>query len=150
MQRKALMQYKKSRVNTRSRGRILLMLYDGAIRFLEQAKVAMDQNRPDLRGERISKTHAIVSELIVTLDHDVAPELCENLEKLYIFMLDQLLAANRHNDKERLDTVIELLIGLRDSWRVAVKEAEGKKSPSSNPSYGAASNNAPRSVAISG
>jgi flagellar protein FliS len=129
MPRNALIQYKKTSINTRSRGRILLMLYDGAIRFLEQARVAIDQKRPDLRGERISRAHAIISELNLTLDHEVAPELCANLERLYLYMLNQITDANRTSDPQKLDLVIELLKDLRGAWQEAVQQAENGAAP---------------------
>ncbi len=125
MPRNALIQYKKTSINTRSRGKVLLMLYDGAIRFLEQARVAIEQNRPDLRGERISKAHAVVSELNLTLDHDVAPDLCANLERLYLYMLNQITEANRTNDASKLELVIELLGDLRGAWQQAVQDSDG-------------------------
>jgi flagellar secretion chaperone FliS len=125
MQRKAVAQYKKSSVSTSSRGRTLLMLYDGCIRFLDQAIVAIEKGDGATRGNRINRAHAIISELRSTLNHDVAPELCENLEGLYSFMLAQLTDANRLNDVDRLDVVIELMDGLRQSWRQAVAETEG-------------------------
>ncbi len=127
--RKALVQYRKTANAANSRGQILLKLYDGAIRFLEQAKVAMAQNRPDLKGTRISKAHAIISELNATLNHDISPELCANLSSLYRFMLDQLTEANRLNSPEPLDVTIELLDSLRGAWREAVKTAEGSGAP---------------------
>jgi len=120
MSRNALNKYKQASVNTKSRGRILLMLYDGAIRFLEQAKLAMKQGKPNIKGEKISRAHAIISELNVSLDHGVASELCANLEALYMFMLDQLSQANKANDTAPVDVVIELLDGLRASWRQVV------------------------------
>jgi flagellar protein FliS len=129
MPRNALIQYKKTSINTRSRGRILLMLYDGAIRFLEQARVAIDQKRPDLRGERISRAHAIISELNLTLDHEVAPELCANLERLYLYMLNQITDANRTSDAQKLDLVIDLLKDLRGAWQEAVQQADNGAAP---------------------
>lgn len=120
MSRNALNKYKQASVNTKSRGRILLMLYDGAIRFLEQAKLAMDRGQPSVKGEKISRAHAIISELNVSLDHSVATELCGNLEALYMFMLDQLSEANKNNNVDNINVVIELLDGLRDSWRQVV------------------------------
>lgn len=126
MSRKAVAQYKKSSVSTASRGRTLLMLYDGCIRFLEQAISAIEAGDVARRGNRINRAHAIISELKCTLNHDVAPELCQNLEALYSFMLDQLTEANRQNDPDTLDVVIELMDGLRESWRKAVAESEGR------------------------
>lgn len=125
MQRKAVAQYKKSSVSTASRGRTLLMLYDGCIRFLEQAITAIESGDVATRGNRINRAHAIISELKCTLNHDVAPELCDNLEALYAFMLDQLTTANCNNDADPLDVVVELMEGLRESWRQAVAQTEG-------------------------
>ena len=125
MQRKAVAQYKKSSVSTASRGRTLLMLYDGCIRFLEQAITAIESGDVATRGNRINRAHAIISELKCTLNHDVAPELCDNLEALYAFMLDQLTRANLNNDVEPVDVVLELMDGLRATWRDAVAQTEG-------------------------
>ena len=126
MQKKALTQYKKSKVSTTSRGRTLLMLYDGCIRFLEQARSAIDSGDTAARGNRINRAHAIVSELKSTLNHDVAPELCDNLDALYAFMLRELTDANRNSDVHKLDVVINLLDTLRAGWREAVAESEGR------------------------
>ena len=122
MNRKALLQYKKTSVGTISRERILLMLYDGAIRFLEQAKRAVEQGQAQTKGEKISRAHAIISELNATLNHDVAPELCNNLQSLYFFIFEQLNFANLNNDIPALNTSIELLDQLRGAWREAVKQ----------------------------
>ncbi len=123
--RNALTQYKKTATSTNSRGQILLMLYDGAIRALEQARVAIEQRRPDLKGARLSRAHAVISELDVTLDHEAAPEMCQNLSALYRFMLDQITDANRRNQAEPLAVVIEILTDLRQSWALAVEQVEG-------------------------
>ena len=133
MNRKALLQYKKTSVATTSRERILLMLYDGAIRFMEQAKIAIDGGQVQLKGEKISRAHAIVSELNATLNHDVAPELCTNLQSLYIFIFDQHNLANLNNDKGALDVAIEILDDLRGAWREAVKIQSATKPKTSRP-----------------
>ena len=132
MNRKALLQYKKTSVSTTSRERILLMLYDGAIRFLEQAKLAIDNGQTQVKGEKISRAHAIISELNATLNHEIAPELCKNLQSLYIFIFDQLNLANLNNDKGAIDVSIEILDDLRGAWREAVKiqNASKPQSPS--------------------
>lgn len=144
--RKAVIQYKKASTQTTSRGKLLLMLYDGAIRFLEQACVAIDDKRPDLRGSRISKAHAIISELNATLNHKVAPELCERLAALYRFMLDELVQANRHNDPKKIKTVIELLADLREGWRGAVLADDGAAVASEAPATTSMKINQPDSL----
>ena len=125
MQKNAVHQYKKSSVSTTSRGRTLLMLYDGCIRFLEQARTAIEKGDVAQRGNRLNRAHAIISELKSTLNHDVAPELCENLDALYAFMLRELTDANRRSDLRKLDVVTELMKTLREGWRDAVAQTDG-------------------------
>ncbi|MEL6180812.1 MAG: flagellar export chaperone FliS [Myxococcota bacterium] len=133
MNRKALLQYKKTRVSTTSRERILLMLYDGAIRFVEQARRAIEEGQAHIKGEKISRAHAIISELNSTLNHEAAPELCDNLQALYIFMLEKLTQANRNNDVEALAVVTDLLNTLRDGWQEVVQQQQQKQTSSGKP-----------------
>ena len=107
-------------------GQILLMLYDGAIRFLREAKSAEESNRKDIRTARIHRSQAIISELRATLQHDTAPELCQQLDSLYCFMIDQLRIANESNNIAPVDVVINILDDLRSAWRHAVHETDIK------------------------
>ena len=91
-------QYQKTAVTTASREKILLMLYEGAIRFVKQAKVAMDQKKIAEKGKFISKATAILSELMATLDFKVGGELAVDLENLYVFMIDKLIEGNISNN----------------------------------------------------
>jgi flagellar protein FliS len=112
--------------NLEAGGQILLMLYDGAIRFLNEAKEAQESNRTDIRTARIHRSQAIISELRATLQHETAPELCQQLDALYCFMIDQLRLANESNAIAPIDVVINLLDDLRSAWRHAVHETEGE------------------------
>ena len=123
--------YRKVRVQTSDPGQILLMLYDGAIRFCGNAKEAMEEMNIAKKGEFISKTYAILIELQATLNHDVAPELCQNLSSLYQFMMEQLVNANINNEPKDLDSVVELLGTLRDGWQRAVDESNKPQSVTS-------------------
>ena len=113
--------YRKVQVQTSDRGNVLLMLYDGAIRFCNSAKEGFEEKDLAKKGEFISKVYAILIELDATLNHDVAPELCQNLSNLYQYMMEKLIKANVHNDPESLATVIDLLSTLREGWRKAVQ-----------------------------
>jgi len=112
--------------NLEAGGQILLMLYDGAIRFLHEAKAAHESNRIDIRTARIHRSQAIISELRATLQHETAPELCQQLDALYCFMIDQLRLANESNNTAPIDVVINILDDLRSAWRHAVHETEGE------------------------
>jgi flagellar secretion chaperone FliS len=112
--------------NLEAGGQILLMLYDGAIRFLQEAKTAQRSNRIDIRTARVHRSQAIISELRATLQHETAPELCQQLDALYCFMIDQLRVANETSSIAPIDVVINILDDLRSAWRHAVHESEGE------------------------
>ena len=115
-------QYKQTSIKTASRGQILIMLYEGAIRNVRKAADCIDKKDIAGKGMAIGKAHDIISELQATLDFSVGGDIAKNLESLYIFMLEQLLKANIENKKEYLQSVEKLLRNLLDAWRVAVDQ----------------------------
>jgi flagellar protein FliS len=128
-------QYQKTQVVTASREKILLMLYEGAIRFTKQARVAMADNKIAEKGKAISRATAILSELMATLDFKVGGQLAQDLENLYIFMIDKLIEANIHNKTECLDDVERLLNTLYSAWKDVVENPrpDGVPSPTLQP-----------------
>ncbi|NOY92526.1 MAG: flagellar export chaperone FliS [Deltaproteobacteria bacterium] len=122
----ALSQYRSARTQTASPVRVLVQLYDGALRFLQEAKSAIPEKDMAKKGVAISKAYAIVAELGATLDSDKAPELCEQLSGLYDFALHEITQANISNDAARLDGPISVLSELRDAW---AQIADGKVAP---------------------
>lgn len=115
--------YKKNKVLLSSPGEILLALYDGAIRFCKQARIAIEQDNPAQKGQKIGSVMAILTELSATLDHDRAPELCENLSRLYDYLIDRLQEASSNMDVGPLDEVTTHLEKLRETWGEAVRLA---------------------------
>ncbi|MEI6397225.1 MAG: flagellar export chaperone FliS [Pseudomonadota bacterium] len=128
-------QYQKTQVVTASREKILLMLYEGAIRFTKQARAAMNDKKIADKGKAISKATAIISELMATLDFKVGGQLAQDLENLYIFMIDKLIEANVYNKIECLDDVERLLNTLYSAWKDVIEHprADGVPSPSLQP-----------------
>ncbi len=112
--------YLQNQILTASPERILIMLYDGAIRFTRQAIVGIEENRPSLKLEGISRTLAIVAEFANTLDHELGGEFAENLDGLYHFMMRELTEA-RKGDASKLRTVEGLLLDLRETWVEAIE-----------------------------
>lgn len=117
--------YKAVKTRTASPGQVLLMLYDGAIRFAKQAREAIVAGDPALKGRHIHRTMAIIDEFIAALDHEAAPEFCANIEQLYLYLNDRLLYANAHMDIAAVDEVIDHLVKLRDAWEQAVAQVGG-------------------------
>ena len=91
--------YQKTKVTTASREKVLLMLYEGAIRFTKLARTAMNDKKIADKGRYISKATAILSELMATLDHKVGGDLAQDLENLYVFMIDKLIEGNINERK---------------------------------------------------
>jgi flagellar protein FliS len=114
--------YLTSKVMTADPGQLLLMLYDGAIRFNDKAVRALTDSKPLEAIEPLGRTLAIVQELHNTLDTARAPELCANLERLYIFLQDQILQAQSHKDPARLEAVGRILRDLREGWSQAIQQ----------------------------
>lgn len=112
--------YKKDAVQTASPGRLVLMLYDGALKFLNHAQEGFKMDKLPDRNEIINnnliKTQNILSELQSSLDMNVAGEFPRTMFRLYDFMIRQLQQANIRKDPEPVSVVWRLLKDLRDGW----------------------------------
>ena len=115
----AAARYRGVQVVTCSPLQLLVMLFDGAIRFIGEAEAAMGARDPRRAGERIGKAHAILAELASTLDRSQAPELSDNLLNIYSFCMGHLLEANLHQDPRRLAEVVVALTPLREAFSAA-------------------------------
>ena len=109
-------QYRSARVETASPVGVLIQLYDGAIRFLREAAKHMIESDVANKGVKLSKAHRIVTELQATLDKEQAPELCDQLDSLYDFVLHQITEANVKNDPTMVEPAINVLTTLRGAW----------------------------------
>lgn len=114
-------QYLESQVNSASPEQLLLMFYDGAIRFNAMAVQSITNEDIEKRNYYINKTTAIISELAATLDHNVGAVIADDLDALYNYMLKELMSANVNNDPEPLMRVDTMLRELRQTWGEAVE-----------------------------
>ena len=114
--------YQNNAVTTANPQELTLMLYDGALKFMRLAKLAIDQGNPDLKNINIQKTQAIFQELRLTLNKDIA--ISANLDLLYDYMWRRLVDANVKNDTTILDEVLDFTTELRDTWKEAMKLAK--------------------------
>ena len=103
-------QYRTARVQTASPVGVLVQLYDGAIRFLREAAQHMESGDIAQKGVKLSKAHRIVSELQATLDREKAPELCDQLDSLYDFVLHQIVEANLKNKMELVEPAVNVML----------------------------------------
>lgn len=122
--------YKKTSVLSASREQILLMLYEAAIKFTKLAIIAVEQKKIADRGQNILRAFDIIVELHATLDHKVGGDLANQLEQLYLFMMDQYTKANLKGEVEPLKANLKVLENLYDGWKQAIdkmkKENEQK------------------------
>ncbi|MFO0714195.1 MAG: flagellar export chaperone FliS [Sandaracinus sp.] len=112
----AAIQYQQTRVSTASPVQVVISLYEGAIRFLKEAILAQGAHELGRRGVALSRAHAIVTELRVTLDHDRAPELSAQLDGLYDFVIDRINAATRGGDAALVEPALRVLTSLHSAW----------------------------------
>ena len=120
-------QYLANTVLSASPEQLMLMLYDGAGRFLAQAIQAIEEGQVDKRAHFINKASAIVSEFAATLDRSQDATLADDLTALYGYMLRQLMQANLKNDVEPLVEVKGLLAELRTAWAQAIEISKEEK-----------------------
>ena len=120
-------QYLANTVLSASPEQLMLMLYDGAGRFLAQAIQAIEDGRIEQRTNCINKASAIVAEFAATLDRSQAPVLADDLTALYAYMLQRMMQANLKNDAEPLVEVKGLLADLRATWAQAIEINRAEK-----------------------
>ena len=117
--------YKKASVNTLDQNKLIIMLYDGAIKNANFAVQYMESGEIEKVHDSLIKTKNIVTELLATLNMEQGGEIAKNLKSLYSYMFSLLIEANMEKKSEPVLTVIDLLKELRGAW-VQIKE---KKKP---------------------
>ncbi len=128
--------YQSVQVTTTDRGRLLLMMYEGAIKFLKQSKMGLEENDIPKFCRFLSKGQAIIAELMNTLDFEKGGTIARDLDRLYDFMLFYLTEANLHRDAQRVSKVIGLLDIIYSAYKEIIegqKKADQAQSLSNNP-----------------
>ena len=126
MNTRATQAYMQTNVGTADQGRLLLMLYDGALKFLQQAREKMLEKDYAAKGILISKVIDIVNELS-SLNMERGGDLAVNLSNLYFLCTARLLEANLKMSVERLDSVSQILSGLRSAYAQIIDKPEAKQ-----------------------
>ncbi len=109
--------YQDNTVTTQSKGRLIVMLYDGAIKFMKLAVRELETNNYEEKGHYINKAQDIINELNAVLDTDAGGEIAANLRKLYCFMSNRLSQANVKSDPQMIRDVIKLMEELNQGWK---------------------------------
>lgn len=122
-----LKQYQKNEVETASPEKILILLYDGAIQFLNKAKIAMEQkNIPEIHNNIIGCEN-IILEFINTVDEENGGDFAVRIKALYEYFYNTLVQANLKKDVTKIDEVLKHLVDLRATWKQAIAMANTQK-----------------------
>lgn len=124
-------QYKTQEITTATPEEILILLYDGAIRFLRVAKKGMADNDIEKTHNNLIKAQRIISEFMLSLDMEVGGEMAQNLYNLYDYLHYRLVQANLKKDEAMIDEVLEHLRSLKQTWEEAIKISAQEKATKS-------------------
>ncbi|MES2310364.1 MAG: flagellar export chaperone FliS [Verrucomicrobiota bacterium] len=114
--------YLQGQIETSSPSQQVVMLYDGLIRFCNEAKQSLSGENGDqleAGAQSVKRATDILTELNSALRHDVFPELCTQLSGLYLFFTEQLSKAVRENSAKPIQEILPMIENLRDSWKQA-------------------------------
>jgi flagellar protein FliS len=117
--------YQQNSILTAPPGRLVVMLYEGAGRFLRRASVAMEHGDIKRTNDALQRAEAIINELLVTLDFKQGGDIATSLRDLYLFCQRHLNEARVEKDGEKIDQVAALLDELRDAFSQIDPEAAG-------------------------
>lgn len=118
--------YAQTKFTTVGQGELLLLLYDGALKFLTQAKEKMLAKDYTAKGQLISKALDVINELDGSLNREAGGDLATNLHQLYFLCSTRLLQANLRMDPALLDSVADILKGLRGAYAQIVTKPEAQ------------------------
>lgn len=118
-----------------SKEMMLVKLLEGTVRFVQAARAGLDAGDPRMKGENISRTIAIITELDCALDRDMGGSLVENLANLYHYILGRLTQANLRNDDKILCEVEGLLTTIKEGFAEALKQASSAMVSDHSSSY---------------
>lgn len=117
--------YKKTQIETATPENLILMLYDGALRFIGQAEQAFEEKNLEKISNLLLRIQAIFNELLSSLDKDKGGDIAANLERLYLFFLKQLSEANIKKDPLPMQQIKPLVEELRNTWEQAMQQNQG-------------------------
>lgn len=111
--------YKNNSVSTASPGELTLMLYNGCLKFLGKAKIAIVENNIQEKNVNLQKAQKIIQELMVTLNMNI--EISKSMMQMYEYMNHRLIEANMKNDVSIIEEVEGYTIEFRDTWKQVIQ-----------------------------
>lgn len=121
--------YKEASVTTSSQTQLIVMLYDGAIRFLREAVDAIEKKDVTAKGKACDRSLAIVQHLHLSLDMDRGQEISSELERLYSFVISKIVDGSRQLSANDLGEAIKVLDILRTAWTELAQKEKAEEVP---------------------
>lgn len=122
--------YQQNQVQTANPEKLIILLYEGAIKFLGQAKVAVEQKEYDKANNYIGRTQDIISELMTSLNMEF--EIAKNLYSLYDYLFHRLIQANVKKDITIIKEVQDMMSELKETWAQAIVMTKSGNAVSTN------------------
>lgn len=120
-------QYRQTQVTTVDKGRLIVLLYEGAIKFLREAVAAQSEGNIPVKSNNINRALDIIGELSQSLNMQDGGDIAVNLKRIYQFWTDHLLKAKVARDSTALEDVIEMMSSLIEAWQAVCNDAEAVK-----------------------
>ena len=122
---KYIKQYQANNINTATPEKLMILLFDGALQFLQKAKIAIQEKNLKERSENIDGARKIIRELMRTIDLENGNDVSKQLFRLYNKMVMNLLKANVQRSIEKIDEVIEDMTNIRWGFQKAIEIQNG-------------------------
>jgi flagellar protein FliS len=111
--------YQQNAINTASPGELTLMLYNGCLKFIHIAKLAITEKDVEKKNSNLQRAQNIIQELMVTLNTEL--EVSKNMMALYDYLYRRLIEANIKSDAAILEEVEEFVTEFRDTWKQVIQ-----------------------------
>jgi flagellar secretion chaperone FliS len=131
MVQEASEEYLRNAVLTATSEQLVLMLYDGAIRFARKARQALERKDFETSCESLLRAQRIVQELQAGLRPEVNPDIAQQMTRLYAFITERLIGANMKHETGPIDEALQVLEHQRETWRLLMEKVRG--TPSATP-----------------
>lgn len=128
--------YKQAAVATTDQARLIVMMYDGAIKFLTIAVDRMDKGDAYGVNTNLIKAKSVIAELMASLNLEKGGDIAQNLQRLYAYMFNQLIDANVSKQPHSVKQVIDLLRELRAGWQSIPPAGKGEAAVAAPPASG--------------
>lgn len=117
--------YKTQQIMTASPEMLTLMLYNGAIRFINENMQAVEERKPEKAYKANERARNIINELSTSLD--MSYDISKDLFEMYQFMMRNLYMANINQDKDKLEEIKTMVQEIRDAWAQAMKQVKSSQ-----------------------